>query len=96
MYICSTIMTNSVILQVVLNSRNNEIIGLAMTSDQLSSLHVFREVDEGFRTNNTSYASVHVEGSLQNLTSLVPTLQLKNLWRQNSLLHACLNHYISL
>ena len=52
------ILTNTVIhvLQVVWNSKNNQIIGLAMTSDQLSSLHdVFREVGEGFRTNNTSY-----------------------------------------
>ena len=48
--------TNSVILQVVWNSKNDQIIGLAMTSDQLSSLHdVFREIGEGFRTNNTSY-----------------------------------------
>lgn len=35
---------------------NNEIIGLAMTSDQLSTLHnLFREIDDGFRMNNTSY-----------------------------------------
>lgn len=50
------IMTESIMLQVVWNSKNNQIIGLAMTSDQLSTLHdIFRELDDGFRTNNTSY-----------------------------------------
>ena len=36
-----------------------------MTSDQLSTLHdVFRELDDGFRTNNTLYVLQFVWGDL--------------------------------
>lgn len=38
------------------NSKNNRIIGVAMTVDQLASLHdIYQSVDAGFRTQKTSY-----------------------------------------
>ena len=43
-------------MQVIWNSKNNRIVGIAMGPDQLASLHdVFRTADEGFRTHKTSY-----------------------------------------
>lgn len=38
------------------NSKNNKIIGLAMTPDHLCSLHdIFRSLDDEFRTKKTTY-----------------------------------------
>ena len=43
-------------MQIVWNSKNNKIVGLAMTTDHLRSLHdVFRGLDDDFCTKKTTY-----------------------------------------
>ena len=44
------------IVQVVWNSKNNRIVGLAMSPDELQSLHdVFQVLEEDSRTQKASY-----------------------------------------